>query len=41
MAHSKSGAMAFTRSGDPDTGEFGDAVALATSGEVPDDLSGL
>lgn len=35
------GAVAFSRSGDPLTGEFGDARLLRTFGEVPDDLSGL
>ena len=28
------GALAFSRSGDPSNGEFGDAVVLATFGEV-------
>lgn len=32
------GAVAFSRSGDPNLGEFDDAVILKTFGEVPDDL---
>jgi hypothetical protein len=35
------GAVAFSRSGDPMIGEFGDAHLLRTFGNVPDDLSGL
>jgi hypothetical protein len=35
------GAVAFSRTGDPDTGEFSDAVILARFGEVPDDLTEL
>jgi hypothetical protein len=35
------GAVAFSRSGDPMIGEFGDAKLLRTFGNVPDDLSGL
>jgi hypothetical protein len=35
------GAVAFSRSGDPATGDFGDAVVLKKFGEVPDDLSAL
>lgn len=33
------GAVAFARSGDPATGEFGDAVVIRKFGTVPDDLS--
>ena len=33
------GAVAFKRSGDPNIGEFSDAVVLKTFGEVPDDLA--
>ncbi len=36
-----SGAIAFSRSGDPMIGEFGDAKLLRKFGEVPDDLSAL
>jgi hypothetical protein len=32
------GAVAFSRSGDPNLGEFEDAVILKTFGEVPDDF---
>ncbi|MGY4408729.1 hypothetical protein ACVWW4_000465 [Bradyrhizobium sp. LB7.1] len=35
------GAVAFSRSGDPATGEFGDAKVIRKFGEVPDDLSAL
>ena len=39
VARSKGGAIAFSRTGDPATGEFDDAVILASFGEVPNDLS--
>jgi hypothetical protein len=35
------GAVAFSRSGDPMIGEFGDAQLLKKFGDVPDDLSEL
>jgi hypothetical protein len=35
------GAVAFSRTGDPMIGEFGDALLLRKFGNVPDDLSGL
>ncbi|KIZ36209.1 MULTISPECIES: hypothetical protein [Rhodopseudomonas] len=35
------GAVAFSRTGDPDIGEFRDATVLRRFGEVPDDLNGL
>ena len=35
------GAVAFSRSGDPMIGEFGDAKLMQKFGNVPDDLSGL
>ena len=35
------GAVAFTRSGDPMTGDFKDAVVLRSFGNVPVDLSSL
>jgi len=35
------GAVAFSRTGDPMIGEFGDARLLRKFGQVPDDLSGL
>jgi len=35
------GAVAFSRTGDPTTGEFGDAEMLKKFGSVPEDLGGL
>jgi hypothetical protein len=35
------GALAFSRSGDPATGEFGDAKVIRKFGDVPDDLGEL
>ncbi len=35
------GAVAFSRSGDPMSGDFSDAQLLRKFGTVPDDLSGL
>lgn len=35
------GAVAFSRTGDPASGEFGDAVLLKSFGDVPSDLSAL
>jgi hypothetical protein len=35
------GAVAFSRTGDPGSGEFADAVLLKAFGEVPSDLSTL
>ena len=35
------GAIAFSRTGDPMVGEFGDAKLLKKFGDVPGDLSGL
>jgi hypothetical protein len=35
------GAVAFSRMGDPATGDFGDAKIIKKFGEVPDDLSTL
>ena len=35
------GAVAFSRSGDPATGEFRDAKVIRKFGDVPDDLSAL
>jgi hypothetical protein len=34
------GAVAFSRTGDPATGNFTDATVLRKFGDVPDDLSG-
>ena len=33
------GAVAFSRSGDPATCDFGDALVIRKFGDVPDDLS--
>jgi len=33
------GAVAFSRTGDPATGDFGDANVIRKFGDVPDDLS--
>jgi hypothetical protein len=35
------GAVAFSRTGDPATGDFSDATVLRKFGDVPDDLSTL
>lgn len=35
------GATAFSRSGDPAVGEFGDAKLIRKFGDVPDDLGAL
>ncbi|MGB6538629.1 MAG: hypothetical protein WBF58_22020 [Xanthobacteraceae bacterium] len=35
------GAVAFKRTGDPDAGEFSDAIVLKKFGDVPEDLSEL
>jgi len=35
------GAVAFSRTGDPATGDFGDATIIRRFGDVPDDLSAL
>jgi hypothetical protein len=35
------GAVAFSRTGDPATGDFGDAMIIRKFGDVPDDLSAL
>ena len=35
------GAVAFSRSGDPATGEFGDATVISKFGDVPDNLNEL
>jgi hypothetical protein len=38
LAATKAGAVAFSRTGDPDIGEFADAVVLFKTGDVPDEL---
>jgi len=35
------GAVAFSRTGDPVTGEFSDAKVIKTFGQVPNDLAAL
>jgi hypothetical protein len=35
------GAVAFSRTGDPATGDFNDAKVIGKFGDVPDDLSSL
>jgi hypothetical protein len=35
------GAVAFSRTGDPATGDFSDAMVIRKFGNVPDDLSAL
>jgi hypothetical protein len=35
------GAVAFSRTGNPATGDFGDATVIKKFGDVPDDLSAL
>jgi hypothetical protein len=37
----RAGALAFSRTGDPATGEFGDAKLIRRFGDVPEDLSAL
>jgi hypothetical protein len=41
VATGKGGAIAFSRTGDPATGDFGDAVVLGRYGDVPTDLAGV
>ena len=41
MAESKGGAVAFSRTGDPASGDFADAVLLGRYGHVPTDLAGM
>ena len=38
LAVTKAGAVAFSRTGDPDIGDFSDAVIIAKVGDVPPDL---
>jgi len=40
-ALSRVGAVAFSRTGDPATGDFSDAKVIKKFGDVPDDLSTL
>ena len=39
LAAKKAGAVAFSRTGDPNIGEFSDAVVLFSAGDVPDEIS--
>ena len=41
LAEKHGGAIAFQRTGEPDIGEFKDAVILGKFGKTPDDLSEL
>jgi hypothetical protein len=38
LAATEAGAVAFSRTGDPDIGEFAEAVVLYRQGEVPDEI---
>ncbi len=38
LAATKAGAVAFSRTGDPETGDWADAVVLTRVGETPADL---
>jgi len=38
LAATKVGAVAFSRTGDPEMGDFADAVILFSVGDIPDDL---
>ncbi len=40
MAAKHGGAVAFSRTGDPNTGDFGEAVILATYGEMDHGMMG-
>jgi hypothetical protein len=40
VADSKGGAIAFSRTGEPATGDFEDAVVLGRYGDVPGDFAG-
>ncbi len=41
LADRKAGALAFSRTGDPDLGEFEDAIILGRFGDTPADLASL
>ena len=41
VSPANAGAVAFKRAGDPNLGEFSDAVVLKKFGDVPGDLSAL
>ena len=38
LAGTKAGVIAFARTGDPEVGEFADALVLFKAGEVPEDV---
>lgn len=38
LATAKAGAVAFSRTGDPEIGEWADAVVIARAGDTPTDL---
>lgn len=40
LAGTKAVTLAFSRSGDPETGEFEDAVLIFSDGELPEELAG-
>lgn len=39
LSLAKAGALAFSRTGDPDTGDWGDAVVLAQHGVLPKEMT--
>ena len=41
LAQGNAGAVAFSRSGDPSTGEFEPAVIIASFGNLPADIAGM
>jgi len=38
LAAKNAGAVAFSRTGDPEQGNFADAIVLFSAGEVPEDV---
>ena len=38
LAATKAGAVAFSRTGDPELGDFADAVVLFSAGDLPEDV---
>lgn len=41
LAATKAGAIAFSRTGDPETGDWADAIVLTRVGDTPADLQGV
>ena len=41
LAATKAGAVAFSRTGDPELGDFADALILFSAGDMPDDVVSL